>query len=148
MANKEPVIITQSFIIDGLLPGLDEMLQAARIRLKRRSRLEKKRFRGSKYQLLKREAGKVVSVAIWGAQLQPMESACLSFHWVEPNRKRDPSNVIAGGQKVILDSLVNTGILPNDGWKQIRGLTDTWECDTINPRILVTLEGPLRKEKP
>lgn len=51
----------------------------------------------------------------------------VEFHWIEINRKRDPDNFIFA-KKFILDGMVKAGMLPNDGWNNIAGFVDTWEC--------------------
>lgn len=136
--------ITQSFTIHGSLPGMNEMINAAKTKLRSRSR-SIKTARGTKYELLKREAGKAVFAAIQGKSIKPMSWAVVSIHWRNENKKKDPDNV-AAGIKVVLDSLVEAGILENDGWKHIHPpITHTWEVDTLHPRVIVTLEGPERK---
>jgi len=61
-----------------------------------------------------------------------------SVVWYEPNRKRDPDNV-ASAIKVMLDALVESEIIPNDGWKQ---LVPEWytkvDVDNNNPRVEIT----------
>lgn len=141
MTTDNPIVV-QTFTIEGSLSGMNEMLTAAKTRLKR----TKRRFQGSKYQLLKRSAGRAVSVAISQHRVIPLEWARVSIMWYEANRKRDPDNISAG-IKAILDSLVTSGVLENDGWRNIKPpLIHQWEVDTLHPRIEVTLEGPERKE--
>ena len=50
-------------------------------------------------------------------------------------------NISGFGRKVIFDALQNMGILKNDGWKQIKSITEYWEVDKKNPRIEVILES-------
>ena len=56
----------------------------------------------------------------------PVKTAYLRFTWGEPNKKRDPDNIAAGGRKFILDALVHSGILPNDGWANVTGWCDVF----------------------
>lgn len=147
MIKAESSIATQTFIIPGTLPGLNEMLNAAKTKLRSRSR-SIKTARGTKYELLKREAGKAVFVAIREGRIAPMMWTTITIHWYEPNKKRDPDGFCSAGRKVIHDALVETGVLANDGWRYVKPpFTDHWSHDTLNPRIVVTLEGPLRKEE-
>lgn len=58
-------------------------------------------------------------------QLKPIENenmpVMLEYTFCEKNRRRDKDNIAAFAMKVIQDGLVTSGILPNDGWKQIEG---------------------------
>src|SRR4051812_11593330 len=45
--------------------------------------------------------------------------AHFEFEFVEPNRKRDPDNVVGGGTKVIFDALQEAKLLANDGWEHV-----------------------------
>ena len=58
--------------------------------------------------------------------------------WYEKDRRRDPDN-IGSAKKYILDSLVEAGVFPDDGWKYIKGFTDNFEIDKYRPRIEVTI---------
>ncbi len=42
----------------------------------------------------------------------------VDFEWYEKDKRRDPDNVNSA-VKVMLDALVECGIIDNDGWKQI-----------------------------
>ena len=61
----------------------------------------------------------------------------IGFAWFEPNMKRDKDNVSAFGRKVILDSLVECGVLDGDGWKHVGNISDEFFVDAANPRIEV-----------
>lgn len=62
----------------------------------------------------------------------------IKFEWYERNRKRDKDN-IAFAKKFILDALVKSHVLKNDGWNEIEGFSDEFFVDPKNPRIEVTL---------
>ena len=63
----------------------------------------------------------------------------MKYRWYEKDRRRDLDNVSSYGRKVIQDALVETGILQNDGWKQITGFADDFYVDKKYPRIEVEL---------
>lgn len=63
----------------------------------------------------------------------------LKYTFYEPNRRRDLDNISSFAHKVIQDSLVKTGVLTNDGWKEIKGYTDDFACDSREPRIEVEI---------
>ena len=61
------------------------------------------------------------------------------YRWYEKDRRRDLDNISSYGRKVIQDTLVESKILPNDGWGQIKGFTDDFFVDKKYPRIEVEL---------
>lgn len=64
----------------------------------------------------------------------------LWIYWYEKNRKRDVDNV-ASGIKFILDALVETGRIPNDGRRWVHAISHHFpEPDKTNPRVLVCME--------
>ena len=62
------------------------------------------------------------------------------YRWYEKDRRRDLDNVSSFGRKVIQDALVDTGVIKNDGWKEIAGFSDEFYVDKKNPRIEVEIE--------
>lgn len=58
--------------------------------------------------------------------------------WYTKDSKKDPDNV-AFAKKFILDGLVLSKVLKNDGRKQIKAFEDCFEVDKLNPRIEVEL---------
>lgn len=63
----------------------------------------------------------------------------MSYLWVERNTRRDKDN-IAFAKKFIQDALVETGILKNDGWRQVCGFEDHFTVDSKHPRVEVIIE--------
>ena len=61
------------------------------------------------------------------------------YRWYEKDRRRDLDNVSSFGRKVIQDALVDTGVIKNDGWKEIAGFSDEFYVDKKNPRIEVEI---------
>ena len=66
------------------------------------------------------------------------EPVSISYLWVEPNRKRDLDNIMSG-QKFIQDSLVQMGVLKNDGWKQIIAINHSFAVDKDKPGVWVKI---------
>lgn len=120
--------LSQQFFIPGQLPGLNDVIEKAKHR----------RGNWNAYDDLKRSYGEYIGLYIKRAKLKPMDCVSVNFHWVEPNKKRDKDN-IAMAKKFIFDSLVKTGILPNDGWKNVEGFSHTFAVDKERPGVLVTL---------
>jgi Holliday junction resolvase RusA-like endonuclease len=73
-------------------------------------------------------------------KLRPVRRAHLAFLFYEFSRRRDPDNIQAGSVKIILDALVKYGILENDGWDQIAGISATFSIDKENPRVEVLID--------
>jgi Holliday junction resolvase RusA-like endonuclease len=61
----------------------------------------------------------------------------MAYVWHEPNKRRDLDNISSFGRKVIQDALVNSGVLENDGWQNIRGFNDEFKVSKDEPRIEV-----------
>ena len=118
----------QRFFIPGVLPGLNEVLAAA----------VKRRGKWNAYNDLKASYGEYIATIIRKAKLRPIARANISFCWVEQSQRRDKDNVRMAA-KFVLDALVATKILPNDGWKQIGTLSDTFEVDGSKPGVYVEL---------
>jgi len=64
----------------------------------------------------------------------------IRYTYYEPNRKRDHDNVSGYFHKVFQDALVQAGVIPDDGWDDIVGYSDTFKVDRGRPRIEVELE--------
>lgn len=124
----------QQFCISGRLPSLNDYVNECR----------KHPQAGA---ALKRKAQKMVTDAIMDEGIRPMETPItVDCIWCEPNTRRDKDN-IRSGVKYILDGLVKAGIIPDDGWKHVKDITDFYEVDKKNPRVLVTLIGPIKDDK-
>lgn len=79
--------------------------------------------------------------AIKSARLAPVENypVTVRFLWKEPNRRRDPDNIVSA-KKVILDALVQEGILRKDGWDEIAQFVESWAVDKKDPGVAVMIE--------
>lgn len=62
----------------------------------------------------------------------------VKFTWYCKNKRKDPDNV-AFAKKAILDGMQKAGVIPNDGWNEIKGFTDVFEIDKDNPRIEIEI---------
>lgn len=106
-----PKSLYQTLIIKGNnMPGFNEILASAKIR-------NDKYFA---YANLKRKWCTEISCLIKEQNIYPIDKLFLHMIWNELNKKRDPDN-IASFIKFILDALVISKIIPNDGWKNITG---------------------------
>ncbi len=116
-------------IMPGRLPGLNDYIAAERAN----------RHKGAK---MKADSGNIVAAAIRqclrGVRIE--KPVFMEYLWIEPNRRRDKDNISSFGRKVIQDSLVDAGILKDDGWKHVVGFSDRFEVDKENPRIEVLIK--------
>jgi len=111
--------------IPGRLPGLNEIIAAAKSHY-------------AKYSTEKKEYTEEVAWLAKHARLPKFEKARLVITWFEPDRRRDPDNIMAG-QKFILDGLVAAGAIPNDSQKYIQGIVHRFRVDKRNPRVEVEI---------
>ena len=112
--------------IPGRLPGLNEIIDAAKHGM-------------YKYQPYAKMKETYTNMVAWLAKKLPTyERVALIITWHEPDRRRDPDNIMAG-QKFILDGLVQAGTIPNDGQRHIQGIIHRFAVDRKNPRIEVEI---------
>lgn len=122
--------MTQSLWIDEVMPGLNEILAAAK----------SGHGRGNAYARMKADWTERIYFWAKSARMKPMPSPVrIGFLWVEKNRRRDPDNVAAGGRKLILDGLVKAGVLSDDGSHEIQSWTDTFAVSKDKPGVRVEI---------
>lgn len=116
--------------IPGILPGLNEYIDA--------ERSHKGKYKAAS---MKKQAQNVIGYMV-KTQLRGVRftrPVVIHYLWIEPSRRRDKDN-IAFAKKFIQDSLVEAGVLKNDGWANIEHFTDDFAVDPKNPRVEVTIE--------
>lgn len=124
-------MVTLKFTIDGKLPNLNDYIGA----------MNRNRHVGNK---MKQENQQLVCWAIVNSELHqkafrtPVQ---ISYHFYEPNMRRDPDNVEAFARKVINDALQQMGVIANDNWKGISSHSTFFDVDKENPRIEVFITG-------
>ncbi len=109
--------------IPGRLPGFNDIIDAAKRNLHEYARIKET----------------YTAMVAWLAKkLPPYEKVALVITWYEPDRRRDPDNIMAG-QKFILDGLVAAGTIPNDSQKHIKGIVHRFRVDSKDPRVEVEI---------
>ena len=121
--------MTVNFTIEGRFPGLNELIAAERAN----------KFKGAQM-----KAG-YTNMAYYAAKEQLRgvtftRPVAVTFRFVEKDRRRDLDNIAGFAHKVILDGLVQAGVLADDGWNEVTGISDSFAVDKARPRIEVTLE--------
>jgi len=119
------------FTIDGRLPGMNEIIKAARGKGGWYASASQK----SRWQ---RYCSNAIVAARVPVFINPVR---ITLKWIEPNGRRDIDNVQSGGTKFIFDALVATRRLPDDSRKYVREILNLHpNPDKKNPRVEVTLE--------
>lgn len=116
-------------VINGTLPGLNEIIDASRANYRLGNALKQQAQNAVMWHIKRQLRG-----------VKMDKPVILRYTFYEPNRRRDKDNIASGAHKVIQDALVKSGVLKNDGWKDIEGFEDSFDVDKQNPRIVVTIE--------
>lgn len=116
--------------IPGRLAGLNEFIAATNHHRMKGAALKKTEQERCQWAMIEAKRKRIC-----------FDTCKVKITWYEPNRHRDMDNISGFGRKVIFDALQTMGILKNDGWKQIKSITEYWAVDKQNPRIEVVLES-------
>lgn len=117
------VVVMEKIIIEGELPTLNEIIDLSKTHW-------------AKYREVKRINTNLV--AFIANRLPKFKAIKLDITYYRKDRRTDPDN-IAASKKFILDGLVKSGVIKNDGWSEVKGFKESWEVDKNNPRIEVTI---------
>lgn len=63
----------------------------------------------------------------------------ITFERHVKNKRKDKDN-IAFAKKFVLDGMVESGLIPNDGWKEVGDLTDTFQVNKNKQGVIVYIE--------
>ena len=127
--------MVHKFVIEGTfykkrtLPGLNEYLGECNKNRLAGGRM-KKNYQYIITQFIRRDLGK----------LKIKEAVIIHYHFFEPDKRRDKSNIASLAMKFIEDALQQCGVLQNDNWECVAGFDHEFEVDKKNPRIEVELE--------
>lgn len=114
------------FTIKGRLPSLNDIVNSSRGNYHKANNQKKQAQRDIMLQLPRCKVTRY-----------PVEITVTFF---EPSSRRDCDNVISGGCKVLLDSMVDKGILIDDSRKYVSQIHSLVYTDRKNPRIEVIIE--------
>lgn len=91
------------------------------------------------YRRAKARYESMIGLFVRTSDIQPLTGpTSFSFRFYERDKKRDPDGFCSAGVKWILDALVTSKILPDDGWKWVSGIALSWEV-AEKPGVLVTM---------
>ncbi len=115
------------FIIPGKLKSLNELLDAPN---RRTANGIKSRQQMICYAAIKQ--------SLPGLHIKKPVRLHYCYH--ETDRRRDLDNIAGFAHKVIQDALVKARVLENDGWRNVVGFSDEFQCDRKDPHIIVRIE--------
>jgi len=116
------------FDIPGKLPGLNEMIKAAK--------MGKGKYQP--YNDLKRSYSD--AIIYLAKKLPPHDTVAITIKWYEPDSRRDIDNIAAGGTKFILDALVNAGTIKDDSQTYVKSISHEFFVDRENARVEVEIQ--------
>jgi hypothetical protein len=122
------------FFIRHRFPTLNELIAAAK-------------SHPGKYSQLKKRLQDLVGYVVAVEHVRAYKRVRIRYEFRERDRRRDPSNVAAAAIKIIEDALVQSCVLPDDGWGQILGYSVEWCLTQGVPGVYVTIEGDLHDRK-
>ena len=117
---------TDTIVIPGELPDLNQIIA------------ESKNHWGS-YSSLKKANTQLVAFCTKQATKQKYKKIDLEITWYCKDKRKDKDNIMAGGLKMILDGLVDAGVIKNDGWSEIGSINNHFEVDKDNPRVEIKI---------
>ena len=108
----------KKLVIQGTLPSLNEIIRVAKSHPQAYANLKRQHTMNismnARHQIKKR--------------VQPPVELIFTWHY----------NLTAA-RKFVIDGLVESGVLDDDGWGEIAGFRDTWVVDKVNPRIEIEI---------
>lgn len=106
--------MTQTLTIPARMPGLNELTANNTHRYA--------------YGKMKARWGRTIALLARAQGFRPITGPVhFEYEFGEPTRRRDPSNIAAGGIKIIEDALQEAGLLPNDNWEWVLSFVATWK---------------------
>ena len=138
--NPEKISKQFEFYIPKRLPGLNEIIKWSKQPIPWLSKGKKRVYQ---YTIEKQQVEDYIITHIYeqrGTKSIKFTHCRIHFKWIEENKRRDPSNVCAGGRKFILDALVKFGILTNDNWL-VSEFTDEFIVNKRQAGVKVTIKG-------
>lgn len=110
--------------VPGQLPGMNEIINA-----------KGNSYNGyNAYSKMKKQWASTIGLLARAAKWHP-EGKCFTYLFREKDKRRDPSNFVAGGVKILEDALQDCGLLENDGWKHVEAFIPHWLVDAETPGV-------------
>lgn len=103
------------------LPNANDLIEAATQQFRKNGKVV-----GNAYRQMKGTWAGTLALLARSQGFACREGGHFTYIFHEPNRKRDPSNVVIGGLKLIEDALQEAGLLGNDGWNHVKSIRVRW----------------------
>lgn len=130
--SRNVPVIHNAFWVEGKVPSLNDLLEArgatkpvAGLGILRGKLGKSKQARWDLYNDIKQDWKRRTIRAV-GSPFVRVKSAHFGYLIIEENYRRDPSNFCSAAIKFIEDGLVEAGVIPNDGWKEVRSIRMHW----------------------
>ena len=133
MRTEPSLSAVQRLWIPGAPPSFNEIIAACIAS----HRLTPSGKRYNAYNATKQQWTERVGMMARVQKLRPVEAGYFTYLFREENQRRDPSNFVAGGVKMIEDGLKACGVIRNDGWAVVLGYTSYWMVDNRAPGVSV-----------
>lgn len=127
---------SQMLWISGTFPGMNEIIRAAKTKLRSSKRNWKKA--AYLYTVMKDHHRERVFWAATAQGIRPVKKAFFKLTWIEPDKRRDKDN-IAAAKKFIFDGLVDAQVLESDGWEHVVGWENEFKVDREEPGVRVEI---------
>ncbi len=89
-------------------------------------------FKFNQYNEVKQDWKQKVVTTVRNVGFTAVDACYFNYLVVENTRKRDPSNIISSSIKFIEDGLSEAGVIPNDGWNNVLGITNYFTHQTTH----------------
>lgn len=138
-------MIYNTFWIPGKVPSLNQLMDFKAVTKRSTPGIIMRRgksagtYKFNKYNEVKKQWAETVRLAVIQQGFKDVVSCYFTYLFVEENKKRDPSNFCSAGVKFIEDGIVLAGVMPNDGWGNVLGISNYWTQDKDNVGILVAM---------
>lgn len=150
----EPLVIYNTFFIEGKIPSFNELVFARAIQspqkvswllTKKASKKKKSTYAFNEYNKIKQDWTQKVSAAVKKQGFKTVKSCHFHYLIIENSVKRDPSNIVSAAVKFCEDGLMKCGVIENDGWKNVLGIRPYWKLnrDSDPGVFLVMASEPL-----
>ena len=126
----------QHLWIPGPLPSLNDLIEA-RTHHGRSVGAGGKRW--NEYSATKRMLEDRVVFCVRAQHIHPVDAAYFTYVFIENDRRRNPSNIVSAAVKIIEDALQKAGVIKNDGWGEVLGISAYWHCEPGRPGVVVFL---------
>lgn len=130
----------QSFFIPLLFPSVNEYSRKASQTFGRPGK------RNTVANFDKQAIERKVQWYLKALKVEPMGQAYFFFTYRELHRQRNKDNICACAKKFIFDAMQKAKLIRNDGWKEIVGWNESFDCVRTDGGVEVRMYDPFQCE--